>query len=271
MLAVAKGTTPQKSTKGVTKPKVATPRVVAMIEQYKRDNPTIFAWEIRERLINEGICEQPPSVSSINRILRTRAAERAAEELSVLLTTQQQRHQLQQSLPFRSGAHPGFYLPSQAPSAPVPSLPNPLPIIPNWQGMLLHTIPLLSTSSFPHSFSTSPTCFGVNTSADQSLEQSFRRYSRSTFSTEQLDYLENAFAKSQYLSVQERQELTKATNLSEARIQVWFSNRRAKYRRSLSESVSTADMEDVPASDKEKPTKSRKSNQRSFVPFRPYE
>ena len=38
-----------------TKPKVATPQVVSKIEQYKRDNPTIFAWEIRERLINEGV------------------------------------------------------------------------------------------------------------------------------------------------------------------------------------------------------------------------
>lgn len=37
-----------------TKPKVATPLVVTKIEQYKRENPTIFAWEIRERLIAEG-------------------------------------------------------------------------------------------------------------------------------------------------------------------------------------------------------------------------
>jgi len=41
---------------GGSKPKVATPTVVAKIEQtqYKRENPTIFAWDIREWLISEG-------------------------------------------------------------------------------------------------------------------------------------------------------------------------------------------------------------------------
>lgn len=39
---------------GGSKPKVATPQVVAKIESYKRENPTIFAWEIRERLISDG-------------------------------------------------------------------------------------------------------------------------------------------------------------------------------------------------------------------------
>lgn len=39
---------------GGSKPKVATPEVVAKIESYKRENPTIFAWEIREKLISDG-------------------------------------------------------------------------------------------------------------------------------------------------------------------------------------------------------------------------
>ena len=38
---------------GGSKPKVATPEVVGKIEGYKRENPTIFAWEIREKLIAE--------------------------------------------------------------------------------------------------------------------------------------------------------------------------------------------------------------------------
>ena len=39
---------------GGSKPKVATPEVVGKIESYKRENPTIFAWEIREKLIADG-------------------------------------------------------------------------------------------------------------------------------------------------------------------------------------------------------------------------
>uniref|UniRef100_A0AC34Q5T9 Paired domain-containing protein n=1 Tax=Panagrolaimus sp. JU765 TaxID=591449 RepID=A0AC34Q5T9_9BILA len=59
---------------GGSKPKVATPKVVNMISYYKSQNPTMFAWEIREKLIQDRICEEDtaPSVSSINRIVRNR-------------------------------------------------------------------------------------------------------------------------------------------------------------------------------------------------------
>ncbi|KAG2462166.1 PAX2A protein, partial [Polypterus senegalus] len=62
---------------GGSKPKVATPKVVEKIAEYKRQNPTMFAWEIRDRLLAEGICDNDtvPSVSSINRIIRTKVQQ----------------------------------------------------------------------------------------------------------------------------------------------------------------------------------------------------
>lgn len=58
---------------GGSKPKVATPKVVEKIAEYKRQNPTMFAWEIRDRLLAEGVCDGDtvPSVSSINRYLNS--------------------------------------------------------------------------------------------------------------------------------------------------------------------------------------------------------
>ncbi|XP_027144899.1 paired box protein Pax-2b isoform X1 [Larimichthys crocea] len=62
---------------GGSKPKVATPKVVEKIADYKRQNPTMFAWEIRDRLLAEGVCDNDtvPSVSSINRIIRTKVQQ----------------------------------------------------------------------------------------------------------------------------------------------------------------------------------------------------
>jgi len=48
---------------GGSKPKVATPEVVNKIESYKRENPTIFAWEIREKLIADSKSRLSCSVS----------------------------------------------------------------------------------------------------------------------------------------------------------------------------------------------------------------
>ncbi|KAF2353553.1 Paired domain [Trinorchestia longiramus] len=59
---------------GGSKPKqqVATPTVVKKILRLKCENPGMFAWEIREQLAAQRICDAAalPSVSSINRILR---------------------------------------------------------------------------------------------------------------------------------------------------------------------------------------------------------
>jgi len=54
---------------GGSKPKVATRKVVDAIVRYKTENVTMFAWEIRERLLADGVCGEDtvPSVSSVNR------------------------------------------------------------------------------------------------------------------------------------------------------------------------------------------------------------
>lgn len=59
---------------GGSKPRVTTPKVVGKIREYKQKDPGIFAWEIRDKLLGEHVCDKynVPSVSSISRILRNK-------------------------------------------------------------------------------------------------------------------------------------------------------------------------------------------------------
>ncbi|XP_015598014.1 paired box protein Pax-5 isoform X1 [Cephus cinctus] len=109
---------------GGSKPKVATPPVVEAIANYKRDNPTMFAWEIRDRLLAEGICSQDnvPSVSSINRIVRNKAAEKAKHAHQ---QQQAQQQGQQQSQPGSGGSVSVIaHAPATAAGHPAAAAPN---------------------------------------------------------------------------------------------------------------------------------------------------
>ncbi|XP_028426843.1 paired box protein Pax-4 isoform X1 [Perca flavescens] len=187
---------------GGSRPRLLTPGVITSIIQCKRENPTIFAWEIRKRLATARICKASkiPSVSSINRIVRKIHLDHGpmCMEINAHIRPEQDSDSLIQEEVIERKMSETVRNNDQKP-------------------------------------------------------KTFQQRNRTTFTPEQSAALEQEFSHSQYADMYTREKLSAEIQLPEDTIKVWFSNRRAKWRREAKHRSSTKNLQ----------------KQRDFVPVNP--
>lgn len=201
---------------GVGRPRVITAQVAQRIRHYSQQQPGLYSWEIRDRLVQDDICnrESVPSLSSINRLLRK---NNGSGELSSSSSGADSREQ-----PANSSTYTIANILNLPPTLGQSSLSSTISCTDSnrkgigYQQRQTEIVSEIQYSSDPES-----------SSEMFSLLQTQKR-ERIKYSEKQLKELEAAFVVNQYPCAAERDQLAAKIGVTESKIQVWFSNRRVK-------------------------------------------
>ncbi len=199
---------------GGSKPRQTNPEIEAKIDFYKKECPSILCFEIRRRLLEDNVCNSNnvPSVSAIAKYLRGSKNENHSKDFSS--DEEENKEATRKDINQNE-----------------------------------------SNSKMNHDEVWDEEKYLMSQNLAQVITLTQKRRLRTSFSVSQIDFLESVFAKTHYPDVSLREEISKKTRLNEDKIQVrlkktilyensallyifflikiWFSNRRAKWRKTM--------------------------------------
>ena len=190
---------------GGSKPRINKTHIEEQIDKYRKENPSILSYEIRNKLIEDGICDfnNVPSISSISRLGRNKKLMTCSSLSSSLSENEDKEY--------------------------------------NHLDMRHHSIDYENNGEHHHHHygmksggsggsggsgedNENSQYNGMNNDGDCSSNGiGNKKRSRTSFNAEQITMLENIFSQTHYPDPNMREEICRRTRLTEAKIQVTFS------------------------------------------------
>ena len=216
---------------GGSKPRLTTPQIEAKIEHYRKESPSILCYEIRRRLIEDQLCDQNnvPSVSAIARFLRGKNGKYANENdedeanqkhgdcYSDNENTENNNNINNNNVSYTDSYAKGT----------------------NKKSLTKTNANNLDEDDGDEYELNEDEKYLMNKNLASVISLTQNRRLRTSFTAKQIDLLESVFAQTHYPDANYREEISQNTGLNDSKIQIWFSNRRAKWRKNSIQETTT--------------------------------